>query len=539
MLNIPWTIRKKKMKIKNFLNGGTTVKTNDKTYQIINLNSLKKSEDGYFRYIYYIYDHKTKKYYIGQHRTFSIEMDDYAGSGSKILNEYENAKKELGDEWESRFTKCIIANALSEEELEYLEKKIISKEVLSDTMSYNMVVGGKTGYKASNSINVYVYDKNGTLLEKFTSINQSANWAIENANTRGKLSNCVSAIAKSIKNEKYKTFGLYFVDYEIDDWSRFLESLKDRKSKTKVPKNSPVVLIDERDKSRNIFKNRQAAAEWIISNDFSSTDSIKQVMHTINNAIQEERCAYGFIVKYLNMHCEKSVKLGTALLKSNARISSLIHLIDKYNSVFDFGKEKFIVEIDETTFETALSAVSLFNMQHNSATDVNPDRSEFSFMGVHFRKTCGNPRIVIEDCLKFGSKKGIPPETEEELVALCSSLSFLDGVTVLSSSSGHFGDDRVSPGTFNVLFKCSNMKSLKFLMDSVFSYDRRHAADSVPSRTRFEAVNERSVAGLTDDSDVQMNEILYRMTNISLNSKTRIERIKAYSEISDMLERRK
>lgn len=520
------------VKIQNSLNGRTEVRTADKTYPILNISSLKKSDDGYYRYIYYIFDHKTNKYYIGQHRTFSLEMDDYAGSGSKILNEYENAKSELGDEWESRFTKCVIANALSEEELEFLEKKIVSKKVLSDIMSYNMVVGGSRGYKGYNSTPVFVYNADGTLVERFKSINQAATWAEKNANTKGSLSNIVSSMARLIKSEKYKLFGLYFVDYEINDWNMFIEGLKTSKHKTKVMKNTPVVLIDKTDKSRNMFKNRKEAARWIISNGFSNTDSVKQVVKTVDKAIHENRYAYGFIIKYVNVHAVKSVKMGTSLFKSNAQVSSLVGLVNKYNSIFEFGKENFTVELDERTFELMLSSVTMYNIQHNVATSVNDLRTEFSFMGLRFRKTSGDPRIVIENCLNFSPCRNIPADTEEELCGLCSALSSISGISVVSSSSGHYGDEGGRrPGVFYILLRCSNMGSMKMIMDSMAKYDRRHSEDETASRTRYELVDGSKL----QDVDLQMDEYAFRLTNSSFNTVPRIERLKRYSEIVELL----
>ena len=75
------------------------------------------------------------KYYIGRHATSNID-DSYMGSGIGI----KNAIRKYGVE---NFTKEIIAQSESAEELWDLEKELVNEEVVKDKMSYNNAYGGK------------------------------------------------------------------------------------------------------------------------------------------------------------------------------------------------------------------------------------------------------------------------------------------------------------------------------------------------------------------------------------------------------------
>jgi hypothetical protein len=75
------------------------------------------------------------KYYIGRHSTENIN-DGYLGSGVALRN----AIKKYGKE---NFKREIILEALNSEYLWELEREIITKEMLTDPMCYNMTYGGK------------------------------------------------------------------------------------------------------------------------------------------------------------------------------------------------------------------------------------------------------------------------------------------------------------------------------------------------------------------------------------------------------------
>ena len=89
------------------------------------------------RYIIYkIVNQVNGRYYIGRHATKNIN-DSYMGSGKAILN----AIKKYGIE---SFTKEILAEASSREELWELEKQIVNDQIVNDPLSYNMAYGGKS-----------------------------------------------------------------------------------------------------------------------------------------------------------------------------------------------------------------------------------------------------------------------------------------------------------------------------------------------------------------------------------------------------------
>jgi len=85
--------------------------------------------------IYKIINNINQKYYIGRHSTDNID-DNYMGSGIGI----KNAINKYGIE---NFSKEVIAEANSSEELWELEKQIVNEQVVKDENSYNMAYGGK------------------------------------------------------------------------------------------------------------------------------------------------------------------------------------------------------------------------------------------------------------------------------------------------------------------------------------------------------------------------------------------------------------
>ena len=85
--------------------------------------------------IYKITNKVNGKYYIGRHSTADIN-DNYMGSGVGI----KNAIRKYG---RHNFTKEILAEASTSQELWELEKQYVNESVVVDKNSYNMCVGGK------------------------------------------------------------------------------------------------------------------------------------------------------------------------------------------------------------------------------------------------------------------------------------------------------------------------------------------------------------------------------------------------------------
>lgn len=399
------------MKFKTILNGNSTIMVGRTAYKILSPLSIQKSDDGFYRYIYYIFDHKNSKYYIGQHRTMDIVNDEYQGSGSKILEAYEEAKTELKDDWEQRFTKCIIAEARSEEELNHLEAKIVNKHILKDYNSYNAILGGRNGYKACNAISIYVYDLNGNLIESFPSISKAASWGIQHVNTSSSIGNFVSLIASAIKKEKYKSHGYYWVDYEIKDWSLFLANMKTKKGVCRNKKNGPVVIIDGKSGEKTVFKNRMNLAKWLIDNGYSNTESTKQVTKTIMRAINENSAAYGFIIQNAKINRSNDIKTTKYVFEANNEIQETVSFLNAMKAFLLFCAENgkrnaercsFTIELNERLYTLLLGTVLLFNTENGIKSDFDNMSSEFEFQDFRFRK-CSDEnmtsRIIVDNIL--------------------------------------------------------------------------------------------------------------------------------------------
>lgn len=87
-----------------------------------------------FRFIYKTTNSLNGMYYIGMHRTDDIN-GGYLGSGRQLLKAFIEQGKDT-------FTKEILEFAETDEELMFLEKQYVNREVVEDCNSYNMTTGG-------------------------------------------------------------------------------------------------------------------------------------------------------------------------------------------------------------------------------------------------------------------------------------------------------------------------------------------------------------------------------------------------------------
>jgi hypothetical protein len=110
-----------------------------------------------FHFIYKTVNTVNKKYYIGVHSTNDLN-DGYLGSGTQLRR----AVKKYGRE---NFERVIIACYDNREEALLGEQEIVNEEVINDTMSYNISLGGysvpKGRYGYANT--VAVKDSEGVL----------------------------------------------------------------------------------------------------------------------------------------------------------------------------------------------------------------------------------------------------------------------------------------------------------------------------------------------------------------------------------------
>ena len=92
--------------------------------------------------IYQITNNINQKFYIGKHETYNID-DDYFGSGKYL----KHAIKKHGIE---NFTKTILFELQNREEMNLLEKAVVTPEFCAREDTYNINVGGDGGWDYCN-----------------------------------------------------------------------------------------------------------------------------------------------------------------------------------------------------------------------------------------------------------------------------------------------------------------------------------------------------------------------------------------------------
>lgn len=95
--------------------------------------------------IYQITNDVNGKIYIGKHETFNVN-DDYFGSGKQL----KRAIKKYGLE---NFTKTILIELQNAEEMNLLEKLVVTPEFCAREDVYNINVGGDGGWNYVNQFN--------------------------------------------------------------------------------------------------------------------------------------------------------------------------------------------------------------------------------------------------------------------------------------------------------------------------------------------------------------------------------------------------
>ena len=93
--------------------------------------------------IYQITNNINGKIYIGKHETFNID-DDYFGSGKHLRH----AQKKYGLE---NFTKTILFECQNQEEMNLLEKCVVTEEFCKRDDVYNLNVGGEGSWNHVNN----------------------------------------------------------------------------------------------------------------------------------------------------------------------------------------------------------------------------------------------------------------------------------------------------------------------------------------------------------------------------------------------------
>lgn len=94
--------------------------------------------------IYQIRNNLNGKIYIGKHETFNVD-DDYFGSGKYL----KRAIKKYGLE---NFTKTILIDLKNAEEMNFLERIVVTPEFCAREDVYNINVGGDGGWHFNNTL---------------------------------------------------------------------------------------------------------------------------------------------------------------------------------------------------------------------------------------------------------------------------------------------------------------------------------------------------------------------------------------------------
>lgn len=94
-----------------------------------------------YHYFYKITNNINGKYYYGVHSTNNLD-DGYMGSGKYLHNAY----KKHGI---SNFTKTILKYFNDSDSMYLYESEVVDKNIVKDKNSYNIALGGRTGFRAN------------------------------------------------------------------------------------------------------------------------------------------------------------------------------------------------------------------------------------------------------------------------------------------------------------------------------------------------------------------------------------------------------
>lgn len=110
--------------------------------------------------IYQITNNVNGKIYIGKHETFNVD-DNYFGSGKYL----KRAIKKYGFD---KFVKTILFECQNKEEMDLLEKCVVTQEFCDRDDTYNINVGGDGGWSYVNTQKLYIYaDKTSDKYQQF------------------------------------------------------------------------------------------------------------------------------------------------------------------------------------------------------------------------------------------------------------------------------------------------------------------------------------------------------------------------------------
>ena len=158
-----------------------------------------------YYYIYKIINLINQKYYIGQHATNDLD-DGYLGSGLKI-------KRSINKYGKENFKKIILEYATNYKELDILEEKYVTIDVLRDPLCMNLKTGGgNLNTRLSEESRKKISNSNkGRITSKETKQKISNAWHSKPIEEKQKISIKISKKLKGMfKDEKNPMFGKHW-----------------------------------------------------------------------------------------------------------------------------------------------------------------------------------------------------------------------------------------------------------------------------------------------------------------------------------------
>lgn len=142
--------------------------------------------------IYKITNTINNKIYIGKHKTHNKD-DKYFGSGTHL----KSSIKKYGEDY---FTKEILFECSSEEEMNQREAELVNREFVDRKDTYNIKLGGQGGFDYINKTGKNLYGRNGENLNKARYKMRPKSVVIQNMKDSGTYEGYIKKISSGIKS---------------------------------------------------------------------------------------------------------------------------------------------------------------------------------------------------------------------------------------------------------------------------------------------------------------------------------------------------
>ena len=217
---------------------------------------MKKQKKYYL--IYQITNNINHKIYIGKHKTDRLD-DDYFGSGQHLRN----AQEKYGLE---NFTKTILFYCANEEEMNLLEKMVVTPEFCAREDVYNIMEGGNGGWNY---------------------VNLSSDYAIGSANRKNSCRKAAKISLQKCRNihgENATNFSVFLDSLSDEEYQQYLLTMSNRQ-KT-FHENHPGILAGKNN-PRFGKKNSQRARMLISAAMKTDANFMKSAHHYVNYELKQ------------------------------------------------------------------------------------------------------------------------------------------------------------------------------------------------------------------------------------------------------------